>query len=200
MNVSHGLRANVAGCRLCFRWLYFYSCLYKMCICIYESRKCLLMRYVLPVSPAMFQLCGGDVFHNVSDFKGLNIFSKYWLLSPFSFSPRNGGVYLIYHLTSIEYTGWGTIKLQPEVLISLSQVEEEQTDQTHSIRCIRICCECDYQNCWKEKIATFNRVIFRVLCLEQRFPTLSGRWPHTEVMKFLWPQHLKRMQVVFTFN
>lgn len=44
-----------------------------MCICTYESRKCLLMRYVLPVPPAMFQLCGGggggggDVF--MSDFK-----------------------------------------------------------------------------------------------------------------------------------
>lgn len=35
------------------------------------------MQYVLPVPPAMFQLCGGDVF--MSDFKGLNIFSKSWL-------------------------------------------------------------------------------------------------------------------------
>lgn len=34
------------------------------------------MQYVLPVPPAMFQLCGGDVF--MSDFKGLNIFSKSW--------------------------------------------------------------------------------------------------------------------------
>lgn len=37
------------------------------------------MQYVLPVPPAMFQLCGGDVF--MSDFKGLNIFSKYWFWS-----------------------------------------------------------------------------------------------------------------------
>lgn len=37
------------------------------------------MQYVLPVPPAMFQLCGGDVF--MSDFKGLNIFSKSLLWS-----------------------------------------------------------------------------------------------------------------------
>lgn len=37
------------------------------------------MQYVLPVPPAMFQLCGGDVF--MSDFKGLNIFSKSWFWS-----------------------------------------------------------------------------------------------------------------------
>lgn len=34
------------------------------------------MQYVLPVPPAMFLFCAGDVF--MSDFKGLNIFSKSW--------------------------------------------------------------------------------------------------------------------------
>ena len=42
------------------------------------------MQYVLPVPPAMFQLCGGDVF--MSDFKGLNIFSKSWFWSLSSLS------------------------------------------------------------------------------------------------------------------
>lgn len=68
---------DVAGCPICFN--YYIFTVYKMCICTYESRKCLLMQYVLPVPPAMFQLCGGDVF--MSDFKGLNIFSKSWFWS-----------------------------------------------------------------------------------------------------------------------
>lgn len=50
----------------------------KMCICTYESRKCLVMQHVPPLYPTMFQLCGGDVF--MSDFKGLNIFSTFLFL------------------------------------------------------------------------------------------------------------------------
>jgi len=72
MNVSHGSLANIAGCPICFD--YYIFTVYKLCICTYESRKCLLMQHVLPVPPAMFQLCGGDVF--MPDFEGINIFSK----------------------------------------------------------------------------------------------------------------------------
>ena len=45
------------------------------------------MQYVLPVPPTIFQLCGGDVF--MSDFKGLNIFSKSWFLSTYSYVLSN---------------------------------------------------------------------------------------------------------------
>lgn len=42
-----------------------------------ESQKCLLMQHVLPVRPAMFQLCGCDF---MSDTEGINIFFKSWFL------------------------------------------------------------------------------------------------------------------------
>ena len=91
MNVTHGLWANIAGCPICFN--YYIFTLYRLCISTYESRKCLLMQYVLPVLPAMFvQLFGGDF---MSDFKGLNMFSKSWSLCSLVLSNHCDLVFLI---------------------------------------------------------------------------------------------------------
>lgn len=49
------------------------------CVYVHRSHRNAFSCNVLPVPPAMFQLCGGDVF--MSDFKGLNIFSKCWFWS-----------------------------------------------------------------------------------------------------------------------
>ena len=42
-----------------------------------ESQKCLLMQRVLPVHPAMFQLCGCDF---MPDSEGINIFLTFFLV------------------------------------------------------------------------------------------------------------------------
>lgn len=60
---------------------YIFTLVCIKCVYVYTSHGNAFSCDMCCLSPAMFQLCGGDVFHNVSDFKGLNIFSKYCLLS-----------------------------------------------------------------------------------------------------------------------
>lgn len=56
----------------------FLQCM-KMCICTYESRKCLLMQHELPVPPAMFQLHYVVVMFSCLILKNKNTFyAAFW--------------------------------------------------------------------------------------------------------------------------